>query len=87
MAKVHNFFEMWQGSQTLRATQKESHTQNQQMTPIEYISDTKEIIKASWSLFHHDGAAALKLSEKSPVPPALSAKDLAGGRTQVLNIH
>jgi hypothetical protein len=25
MAKVHDFLEMWQGSQTLRATQKESH--------------------------------------------------------------
>jgi len=28
MAKVHNFLEMWQGSQNLRATQKESRTQN-----------------------------------------------------------
>jgi hypothetical protein len=56
------------------------------MTAIGYISDTKGIVKASGSNFHHDGAAAFKLSEKSPVPPALSAKDLPGGRTQVLNV-
>jgi len=79
MAKVHDFLEMWQGSQTLRATQMESHAQNKQMTAVGYISDTEEIVKASWSKFHHDGAAAFKLCEKSPVPPALSAKDLPGG--------
>jgi len=32
MAKVHYFLEMWQGSQNLRATQKESHARNKQMT-------------------------------------------------------
>jgi hypothetical protein len=32
MANVHNFLEMWQGSQNLHATRKESHAQNQQMT-------------------------------------------------------
>jgi len=57
------------------------------MTAVEYISDTEEIIKASWSLFQHDGAAAFKLSERSPLPPALSAKDLPGGRTKILNIR
>jgi hypothetical protein len=87
MAKVHDFLEMWQGSQTLRATQKESRAQNKQITAVGYISDTEEIVKASWSNFPHDGAAAFKLSEKSPVPPALSAKDLPGGRTQVLNVR
>ena len=30
---------------------------------------------------------AFKLSERSPLPPALSAKKLAGGRTQVLNVR
>jgi hypothetical protein len=85
MAKVHDFLDMWQGGQTLRATQKEPRAQNKQMTAVGYISDSQEIVKASWSNFHHDGAAAFKLSEKSPVPPALSAKDLPGGRTQVLN--
>jgi len=57
------------------------------MTPIGYISDTEEIVKASWSIFQHDGVAAFKLSEKSPVPPALSAKDLPGGRKQILNVR
>jgi len=87
MAKVHDFLEMWQGSQNLRATQKESRAQNKQMTAMGYISDTEEIVKASWSLFQHDGAAAFKLSERSPLPPALSAKDLPGGRTQILNVR
>ena len=48
MAKVHNFLKMWQGSQNLRATQKESRAQNKQMTAIGYISDTEETVKASW---------------------------------------
>jgi len=86
MAKVHDFLEMWQGSQNLCATQKESRTQNKRITAVRYISDTEEIIKASWSLFQHDGAAAFKLSERSPLPPALSAEDLPGGRTQILNV-
>jgi len=86
-AKVHDFLEIWQGCQNLRATPKESRTQNKQMTAVGYISVTEGIVKASWSNFQHDGAAALKLSEKSPVPPALSGKDLPGGRTEVLNIH
>jgi hypothetical protein len=73
MAKVHDFLEMWQGSQNLRATQKESRAQNKQMTAVGYISDTEEIVKSSWSLCQHDGAAVLKLSERSPLPPALSA--------------
>jgi len=79
MAKVHDFLEMWQGSQNLRTTQKESCAQNKQMTAVGYISDMEEIVKASWSLFQHDGAAAFKLSEISHLPPALSAKDLCGG--------
>jgi len=62
MAKVHYLVEMWQGSQNLCATQKESCTQNKQMTAIGYISDMEEIVKASWSLFQHHGQAAFKLS-------------------------
>ena len=50
-------------------------------------SDTEEIVKASWSLFQHDCAAAFKLSEISRLPPPLSAKDLPGERTQVLNVR
>jgi len=87
MAMVHDFLEMWQGSQNLRATQKESRSHNTQMTAVGYISDMEEIVKSSWSLFQHDGAAAFKLSERSPLPPALSAKDLPGGRTQILNVR
>jgi hypothetical protein len=87
MVKVQDFLEMWQGSQNLCATQKESCAQNKRMTAIQYISDTEEIVKVSWSLFQHDGAAAFTLSERSPLPPALSAKDLPGGRTQILNVR
>jgi len=57
------------------------------MTAVEYISDMEEIVKASWSLFQHDGAAAFKLSERSPLPPALSAKEVPGVRTQILNVR
>jgi hypothetical protein len=85
-AKVHDILEIWQGSQNRRVTQKESHAQNKQMTAVGYISHTEESVKASWSLFQHDGAAALKLSERSPLPPALSAKQIPGGRTQILNV-
>jgi len=85
--KVHDILEMWQGSQNLRATQNESRTQDKQMTTVRYISDTEESVKASWSLFQHDAAAAFKLSERSPLPPALSAKDLTGERTPILNVR
>jgi len=87
MAKDYDFVEMWQGSRNLRATKNESRAQNKQMTAVGYISDTEEIVKASWSLFQHDGAAAFKLSERSPLPPPFSAKDLPGGRTQMLNVR
>jgi hypothetical protein len=87
LAKVHDFLEMTQGSQNLRATQKEFHARINHLTAVGYISDTEEIVKASWSLFQHDGAAAFKLSERSPLPPALSAKHLSGGRTQILNLR
>jgi hypothetical protein len=88
MAKFHDFFEMLQGSQSLRAIQKESCAQNMQITAVGYISHTKEIVKLSWSLFQHDGAAAFKLAEMSPLPPPppLSAKNLAGGCIQILNV-
>jgi len=87
MTKVHNFLAMWQGWHNLRAQQMESCAQNKQMTPMGYISDTEEIIKASWSPFQHDGAAAFKLSEWSPLAPPLSAKDLPGGRNKMLNVR
>ena len=87
MAKVHNFLEMWQGSQNLHATHKESRAQDTQMTAVGSIPDTEEIVKASWSPFQYPAAAALQLSETSPLPPPLSAKDLPGGRTQILNVR
>jgi len=34
MAQVHNFLDIWQGSQNLHATQKESRAQNKQMTAV-----------------------------------------------------
>jgi len=87
MAKVHNILEMWQGSQNLRATEREFRADTKQMTAVGYILDAEEIINAFWSLFQHDGAAAFKLSERSPFPPPLSAKDVPGGRTQILDIR
>ena len=51
-----------------------------------YILDMEEFVKASWSLIQDEGAAAFKLSERSHLPPALSAKDSPGGRTKMLNI-
>ena len=79
MAKVHDFREMWQGSQNLHSTQKKSRAHNEQMTAIGYISDTEEIVKASCSTFQRDGVAGLTLSKTSPWPPAFSANDLRGG--------
>jgi len=87
MAKVYDFWEMWQGSHNLCATQEESGTRNKQMTAVGHISHMEEIVNASWSLFHHAGAAAFKLSTRSPLPPPLSARDLLGGRTQILNVR
>jgi hypothetical protein len=87
MAKIHDILERWQGSQNLGATQKESQARNKQMTAVGFISDTQVIVKASWSLFQHDSAAAFNLSERSHLPPALSAKDLPGGQTQIFNIR
>jgi hypothetical protein len=87
MAKVHDVLEMWPGSQNLRATQKESRAENKQMTAVGYISDMEEIVNSPWLLFQHDGVAAFRLSERSPLPPSLSAKDLPGGQTQILNVR
>jgi hypothetical protein len=48
--------------------------------------DLQEIVKAPWSLFKYEGAAAFKQSEWSPLRPALPAKDLPGGPTHILNV-
>jgi len=87
MANFHNLLGIWQGSQNLRATQKESCAQNQQLTAVGYISDTEEIMKASRSNFQHDCAATFELSERSTLLPAVSVHDLPGRWTQVLNVR
>jgi len=87
MAKVHDCLEMWQGSQNLCATQKESCTENELMNVVRYITGTQEIIKATWSRFEHDGVAALKSLVSSPLPPALSAKNLPAEQTKVFNVR
>jgi hypothetical protein len=82
MARVHGCLEMCLGSQNLGATQKESPAQYNRMITMGYSS-----VKATWSLFQHDGAAAFKLSERTPLKPPLSATYLPGGRTHILNVH
>jgi len=83
--KVHDILEMWQGSQNIPAAQRETRAQNGEKTARGYISDTKTIVNASWSLWQHDGAAAFKLSETSLLPPPLSAKNYPAGWTQIVN--
>jgi len=53
---------MWQGSRNLQATQKESRTQNKQLTALRDISDNEDIVKTLWSRLQHHGAAAFILS-------------------------
>jgi len=81
-AKVHDCLEMWEGSQNLHTTQKESRAPDKHMTAVGYISDTEEIIKASCSVFQQNAAAAFKILERSPLPPALSEKDLPWQQTK-----
>jgi hypothetical protein len=44
------------------------------------------MVKVSWSLSQQAGAAAFKLFERTPLSPALTAKDLSGGRTPIFNV-
>jgi len=73
MAKVHNFLEMWQGSQNLDANQKESRAHYNQMTALESILDTEEIVKTPSSLFPNDGASPFSMSKQFRSPPRLCA--------------
>jgi len=86
MAKVHDILEIWEGTQNLRAIPKKSHTENNQIQTIGYISDSKEIVKGSWAHCQHDGAASSQLMDTSHLPPALSQKHLPGGQTEVVNV-
>jgi hypothetical protein len=45
MANIYNFLQMWQGSQSLGATQKESRSQKTPRTDIGYILHAEDIIK------------------------------------------
>jgi len=87
MAKVHNFLERWQCSQTICAMQEESHTQNKNITATGYISDTAEIIKAFCTNGQLDGVAGFELPERPPLPPVSSATTLPGRRTQLINVY
>jgi hypothetical protein len=51
IAKVHDFLEIWQGSQNLHVIEMKTRAQNKQKTTLGYILHTEEIVKASWSLF------------------------------------
>jgi len=66
---------------------KESHTRNEQMTAVGDIHVAEKLVEVSWSIITHDGAPALKWWEKSRVTPGMSAQDLSGRRTEVLNCH
>jgi len=87
MANVHNLLEMWQSTQNLYTKQKESWAQNKQMPAVGYFSDTEEILKAFWLNFQHNGVAACILSERSSLPPTLSAMILPGGWAEVLIVR
>ena len=87
MGKVYDRLEMWQWSQNLSTTKKESRTPTKQMTHGGYISNTEEMLKASSSPFQQDCAAAFKLWERSPFRPPVSAKDLPGGLTPNFHVH
>jgi hypothetical protein len=56
------------------------------MAAIGYISYTEEVVDAFWSNVQHASVTAFNLSERSPMPPSWSAKDLPGGLTQILNV-
>jgi len=71
----------------LCATLKESCIRHKQLAAVGFISDSEEIVKASWLNFQHNGAAAFELLERSSVPAAFSAKHLPGEWTQELHMH
>jgi hypothetical protein len=79
--------EIWQGSSIIRAAQKESHAHNAEMSAVDSISDTEEIFNASWTNLLYISAAALTLSERSPLPPGRCAKNILGGQTKILNVR
>jgi len=87
LAKVCDFWETWHGSQTLCDTFKKSRPQQKLISAGGYITASEEIINASWSNFQHDSAAACAMVKRSLLPPALTLKDLTGGRTELSKRH
>src|ERR1700749_1030580 len=88
MAKVHDFLDMWDGSQKLRRMQQEARAQNSEMTAMGYISDTDEMVDAGWESFKHDGATAFKVIEQnSGLPTSLPHSELLHGKTKVLKVR
>ena len=53
------------------------------MTAVGSISATEEIVKVTWWYIQSDGAAAVKLSERSP---DLTAKEVPGAQPRVSNV-
>lgn len=87
IANACNISEMWQGHQYQCATLKYSCTQHKKLTAVRYIWDTEGIVNALWSTIHHDGEVKFKLSERWPLPTAVSAKDLPEEQTQQYTVH
>jgi hypothetical protein len=88
MAQVHDFLDMWDGSQKLRRMQRAARAQNREMTAMGFISDTEETVNEGWSSFKHDGVAAFKASERTcGLPASLPQTELPDGRTQILNVR
>jgi hypothetical protein len=63
IAMRHDFLEVWQGSQILCLTQKESRAEIKQMTTIGFISDMEDTVNAFFPLFQPGGMAAFTLTE------------------------
>jgi len=84
---VDDILKMWQCSHNLWSRQKKSDAKTRWTAAKEYTSDTEEIPKVSWSNLQPESAAVFISFKRLLVPPALSAKNLAGGRTQILNVY
>lgn len=84
---AHNYVESLQISENLCCTEKEYRTQFEQMSAVGYIAYPEEIIKVFCDKFQLAGVAGLKLKEIYHLLPSISANDLHGRQTVVLNVH
>ena len=87
MVKTHDFLEMWDGSQRLRATQKAVRSQNTQMTALGYISDTEECGERISTDLADDGEVAFRSYVECAPPKTLPLSSLINGKTKVLKLH